>query len=158
MNKQTSVPKSNDFASLMTQLQDFLELYLVKKAPALPDNAKELIVKYSPYFTILAAVMLLPVILLALGLGAMVAPFAFMGGYSFGSTFSISTIIALVSVVLECMAIPGLFGRKLSAWNLVFYASIANALGSLLSFNLGNLIIGTAITWYFLLQIKSYYK
>ncbi len=158
MNKQTGAAKNNDFGSLMTRLQDFLELYLVKKAPAIPDNAKEIIVKYSPYISLIIAIFLLPTILLSLGLGALLAPFAFMGGYTYGASFSIGTLIALISIILECTAIPGLFSRKLSAWNFVFYASIATALGELLSFNIGNMIIGTAISWYFLFQVKSYYK
>jgi hypothetical protein len=36
--------------------------------------------------------------------------------------------------------------------------SLINAVGAILKMDLGNLIIGTGLSWYILFQIKEYYK
>lgn len=103
-------------------------------------------------------VVTIPAILLAFGLGALVAPFAFLGGLQAGVSFGFGMIFGVVVLVLEALAIPGLFGRKRSAWNLLFYATLIGAVQNVLSFNLGGLVIGTLVSLYFLFQVKSYYK
>ena len=145
-----------DFNSSMSKLDDFLELYLVKKAPSLPENAKEAIVKYSPYIALVMLVLSLPVILGFLGLTALLSPFAILGGVHYG--FSFAGIFLLATLVLEIMALPGLFNRKASSWKLMYYASLINAVYSLLNSGVGSFVIGTAISLYFLFQIESYYK
>jgi hypothetical protein len=158
MTNTNSSPSTPDFKTIMSQLDTTLELYLVKKAPSLPENIKELIVKYSPYIALVLLALSLPAILFALGLGALLSPFAFLGGVSAGVSFSLGTLVLLVVLVLEAMAIPGLFARKVSAWRLVYYATLINAVYSLISLNFSNLILGTLISLYFLFQVKSYYK
>jgi hypothetical protein len=160
MNQMTNTASSPtpDFKTALNQLDSFLELWLVKKAPGLPENVKELIVKYSPYIALILMIFSLPVILVALGLGALVSPFAFMGGVRSGLSFSLTSLILLAALVLNAIALPGLFARKASAWRLVYYAVLVNAIYSLFTFNLGSLIINTAISLYFLFQIKNYYK
>ena len=69
-----------DFKSAMGQLEQTLKVYLVDKAPALPEKVKEVIVKYGPWITLIFLVLSLPAILFAFGLGTIVAPFAFLGG------------------------------------------------------------------------------
>jgi hypothetical protein len=154
MNKTSST----NFNSFMTDLETNLDLYLVKKAPVLPDNIKEFMVKYSPYLLLIVVVFSLPSILFALGLGALLTPFAFLGGVRYGFSFSITSLILLASVILDILAIPGLFSRSLSGWRKIYYATLLTALHSLLNFSLGNFIFGTIISLYFLFQVKSYYK
>lgn len=150
--------KGTDFKSSMSSLEETLEVYLVDKAPKLPENIKEIIVKFAPWISLIVLVVTLPAILLAFGLGALVAPFAFLGGLHAGVSFGVGMLFGAVILVLEALAIPGLFGRKRSAWNLLFYASILGAVQNLISFNLGGLIIGTLVSFYFLFQVNSYYK
>lgn len=158
MTNTTTSPQPADFKTLMAQLDAFFEDYLVKKAPALPPTAKELIVKYSPYIALVVMLFSLPAVLFALGLGALLSPFAFMGGVRYGFSFSLSTLFLLVTLVMNALALPGLFARKLSGWRLVYYATLLGAVSSLLNFQLGNMIIGTAISLYVLYQVKSFYK
>jgi len=146
--KSTSTP---DVKTLFVQFETLAEEYLGKKAPALPENAKEMIVKYSPYIAIAVAVI---GALGTLGLGALLGPLALLGGYS----FSILSLISLASLVMEGMAIPGLFARKASAWKLMYYATLVSAVYLLLRLDIGNLILSTAISLYLLFQVKSYYK
>jgi hypothetical protein len=142
----------------MTEFETMLDDIFGKKAPALPENAKEFLVKAAPYLSILGVVMSLPAIFAVLGLGAIAAPFAALGGVSAFAGLSFSIIFLIINVVLMVMAIPGLFKRSMGAWRLMFYSTLVSAVSSLVSFSLGGLIIGTAIGFYFLFQLKSYYK
>jgi hypothetical protein len=158
MKKETTTQSMPDVKTLMAKLDAFLELYLVKKVPNLPENVKEFIVKVSPYLSIIALVFSVPALLLLLGLNTFMAPAYVLGGvrYTVGSIISLVFLVA--TLVLEGMAIPGLFARKASAWKLIFYVALLNIVDSLLQFNLGSMIIGGAISLYFIYQIKSYYK
>lgn len=141
----------------LNQLEDTLELYLVKKAPALPTNAKEIIVKFGPWITLILFVLSLPLVLALFGLGAFLAPFSFMGGLSAGFNYTLAMVVLAVTLVLEGLAIPGLFKQQKRAWYLMYYAVLLGALSNLLQINIFSFIIGTLISLYILFQIKSYY-
>jgi len=140
----------------LTQIEETLDLYFGKKAPAMPENIKQLIVKFSPYLIILAIILTLPSILIAFGLRAFWAPYAYGGRNTF--YFSTWGIFSLFALVLQGIAIPGLLKQTRQSWEYMFYASLISLLSSLLSLNLGSFIIGGAISFYILFQIKSYYK
>jgi hypothetical protein len=153
-----TVKDGADLKSALSQLEDTLKVYLVDKAPSLPEAAKEVIVKYGPWITLILLVISLPAILFAFGLGAVVAPFAFLGGLQAGVNFGFGMIFSAAILVIEAFAISGLFKRKLGAWRLMLYATLLGGVQALISFNLGGLIIGTGLSLYILFQIKSYYK
>lgn len=142
----------------LDQFNHLCDEYLVKKAPAIPANIKEGIVKYGPYVILVLMLMAIPGILFAFGLGAAVSPFAYLGGLRAGFNFSVSLIFSLTSLVLQAIALPGLFKRSISGWNFVYYATLIGAVANLVNFNLGGLIVGTLLSLYLLFQIKSYYK
>lgn len=144
--------------SYLGDLEKLLEEYLVKKAPALPDGIKEAIVKFGPYLALVLLLMALPVVLGAFGLGGFLLPVSYMAGVRFGLNYTISMIFTIIVMALELIALPGLFKRKISSWNLMFYATLVEAVHNLVLFNLGGLIIGTLLGLYILFQIKSYYK
>ena len=53
----------------------FLDFYLVKKAPfQIPDGGREWIVKFGPWITVVLLILTLPILLFALGLGAIFMP------------------------------------------------------------------------------------
>lgn len=153
-----SKTNSADLKSALGQLEDTLEVYLVKKAPALPENVKEIIVKFAPWLTLIMLIIALPAILFAFGLGAIVAPFAMLGGVHAGISWGLGLVFSAITLVIEVIALPGLFKRSKASWNLLFYATLVTAVDNLISFNLGGLVIGSLISWYFLFQVKEYYK
>jgi hypothetical protein len=164
-NQAGSTPGANnmkaDAKNLIGQLEAALDEYMVVKAPfALPEGLKDFIVKVSPYLVIIFAVMALPLILGVIGLTTALAPLGMMGGYGYGWGFGaiISLVVAAITLVLEVMAVPGLFKRTKGAWRLLFYASIVSLVGSILSISgiIGG-IIGAVIGWYILFQVKSRY-
>jgi hypothetical protein len=161
MNKETK----SETKTVNNMLVD-LEKKLVEvsaKLPQLPDSVGEFLVKYGPYLMIVGVVMGVFGILTSFGLMAAFSPLARAGymygyGYRYGANFSLYGIIGLVSMVLMAIAIPGLLKRTKAAWNLMFYASLVTAVSYLVSMNLGSLVIGMAINWYFLFQIRKFYK
>jgi hypothetical protein len=140
------------------QLEEFLELYLVKKAPALPPDIKEAIVKFGPWVILILMLMTLPLVLTFLGIGAALTPFSFAWGVSRGFSYLISMILSLIMLILQAIALPGLFKRSLKSWYLVFYSTLVYAVESALTFSLGGLIIGVPLSLYILFQIKEYYS
>lgn len=154
------VTQNTDLKASLKKFEHTLDEYFVKKAPfQLPDGVKEFIVAFGPWITVVLLALTLPIILAALGLSAVFAPFAALGGgLQGGYAWGIGTILTLVVFVLEIFALPGLFARRKSGWNLLFYASLVSILYNLAYFNLGGLVIGTLINWYLLFQVRSYYK
>lgn len=150
--------KGKDFKSYLGDVERLCEEYLVKKAPSLPEGAKEAIVKFGPWISLILIVMSAPLFLGLLGLGAVLMPVSFMGGLQAGMGYTLSMVLALVALVIEVVALPGLFKRQKNAWYLMFYASLVGALQNLVTFNLGGLVVGTLLSLYVLFQVKSYYK
>ena len=156
--KTTEKSGKTDFKSMMSSLDSTLQTYLVDKAPSIPENIKEIIVKFSPWLTLIFFVLSLPAILFALGVGTILTPFSYLGGLRICLGYTLGILFTAVVLVVEAIAIPGLFKRKMSAWKLLFYASLLSGVQALISFNLGGLIIGTGLSLYILYQVKSYYK
>lgn len=143
--------------NLLKQLEEFLELYLVKKAPfTLPPNFKEFLAKIAPWANILLIIIALPIVLLALGLSAVLAPFAFLGG-SYISYSWLWVILAAVEIVLLIIALPGLFKRTFKGWRWMFYANAVMVVTSLFHVSVSGLI-GDIVGLYFLFQIKELYR
>lgn len=144
--------------SPLGQLEDTLDVYFGQKAPALPKGAKDAIVNFAPWITLLLLLLSLPAVLALLGIGAILSPFSYLGGYSAGTTYTISLVLLAISVVLEALAIPGLFKKSKAGWNFVFYSSLVSIVSSLIGMQLFNMVIGAAISFYILFQVRSYYK
>ncbi|HSV95289.1 MAG TPA: hypothetical protein VLH94_04970 [Spirochaetia bacterium] len=142
--------------SMLNQLEMKLESFFVKKMPTLPVKVKEIIVKFSPWLVVVALIMCIPMVLGILGISALMSPAYYRYGYVYG--YGLASWISFASIVLLVLALPGLFKRQLSSWRLVFYSGLVMALYSLITFDLGNLVIGTGISMYILFQIKSNYK
>lgn len=155
--------KGSDLKSMLGQLDSLLEEYLVKKAPALPTNVKEFLVKFAPWMAVIGVVISVPAILALLGLSAFVVPLGFLGGALTGRPFMgvgyiLSVAFLVVMVILEAMSISGLSKRSMGGWRLAYYSVLLSGVQNLVSFNLGGLVIGTLLGLYFLYQIKSHYK
>ena len=152
------VTPSKDYKSYLGDLEKLCEEYLVNKAPALPANVKEAIVKFGPWISLILMLVSLPAILGLLGLGAALTPFSYLGGLNAGFSYTASIVFTIVVLVMQLIALPGLFKRKLSGWKMMFYASLVEAVHNVVLFNLGGLIIGTLLSLYILFQVKKLYS
>ncbi|MDD2483026.1 MAG: chromate transporter [Candidatus Shapirobacteria bacterium] len=150
--------QKKDWKRMLVELENKLAEFFTKKLPSMPDKVKEGIVKYGPYLTVIMIILTIPAILAVIGIGMAATPFAFLGGVKGGIGYIISMFLGLVMLILEIIAIKGLFARQMKAWKLMFYISLISAVSNLIKFDLGGLIIGTGISWYVLFQIRSYYK
>ncbi len=142
----------------LSSLEDMLNEYLGKKAPQLPTNTKEAIVKFSPWITLILVLLSLPAVLVLFGIGTLFTPFSYVGGMQYGMSYTLSLIILAVSLVLEALAIQPLMHRSKKGWNLVFYSTLLGIISNIIWFNPGNLIIGALVPLYILFQIRSFYK
>lgn len=134
----------------------FLDYYLVKKAPfQIPDGGREAIVKFGPWIVVVLLVITLPALLLVLGIGTALVPFA---GVGYATGFGVAALGLIIQVALEVMALPGLFARKLSGWRLMFYATLVGIVTSLLSGSIVGAILGGLIGLYILFQVRGLYR
>jgi hypothetical protein len=133
----------------------FLDFYLVKKAPfQIPEGGREFIVKFGPWITLVLMVIALPFLLFLLGLGTFFSPFA---GVGYAAGFGLTAILIIAQFALRAMSLPGLFARKMSGWNLMFYSMLVGFVASLMSYNVIGGIIGLLIGLYIMFQIRSKY-
>ena len=100
-------------------------------------------------------VLLLPAVLLALGIGAVLVPFAGVG-YATGFTYLV--LGSIVQLGLTIVALPGLFARKMSGWTFLFYARIVGFVMGLLSGAVVSALVGVVISLYILFQVRPLYK
>lgn len=136
-------------------LVGFLDFYLVKKAPfQLPDEVREFLVKFGPWIALVMLILSLPGLLVMLGVGTVLLPF---GGYAYATGFTYLTVVLLAQLVLLGLALPGLFGRKMSAWKLLFYSQLVGIVFSLLVGAILGALIGGLIGLYILFQVRPLY-
>jgi hypothetical protein len=120
----------------------------------LPDAAKEWIVRYGPWITLVLLIFTLPALLVMLGIGTALMPFA---GVGYATGFTYHTVILIAQLGLTVAALPGLFARKMSGWTLLFYAQWLSLLFSVLGGSIIGAAIGLVIGLYILFQVRPLY-
>ncbi len=136
-------------------LVGFLDFYLVKQAPfQIPDGGREWIVKFGPWITVVLLILTLPILLFALGLGAILIPF---GGVGYASGFGVLTLFVIVELGLMIAALPGLFARKMAGWQLLFYSQLVSIAYNILSGHVVSGLLFGLIALYILFQVRPLY-
>jgi hypothetical protein len=146
----------NTAKNVVDTMEDFF-----KKAPALPANAREVLVQITPWLALIFGVLGVLGALGGIGLLTVFSPLAVFSGAEGVSSYGGGVVAAwiwLASSVLLLAAFPGTKARKLSGWNLLFWSEVLNVAGSFVSGSFIGAIIGGLIGFYLLFQIKSYYK
>lgn len=148
---------------MLGKLEVTLEKYFGEKAPQLPESWKEIIVKFAPYLAIIGVIFGIPGILALVGAGTILAPLGLVGGMMTGRPFLgfgyvVNVLFLGVMVLLEGLAIPGLFSRSKKAWTYLYWSALVGIVQNILIFNVGGLVIGGMLSMYFLFQVKEYYK
>lgn len=140
-----------------TDWQAKLEEFFMK-FPALPKNAKDVLVKVTPWFALIFGLLGVLAGLAGLGILSVLSPFMMLGG-SFSQTSGslIGIVVAVVSSALLLAAFPGTKAHKMQGWNMLFWSEVASVVSAVLSLALTGVIF-SLISFYLLYQIKSYYK
>lgn len=124
------------------------------KAPALPANVREGLVKVAPWLALIFGILGL-----LSGIGALgFTPLAMVGGVHTGALFVVSGVLTIIASFWLLMAYPKLAKRQERGWMMLFWVEVLDLLSMLVVFNLVGFIIGGLIGFYLLYQIKSYYK
>lgn len=159
----------------LAQFEAWLYDKLVIKAPyQIPTKAKDWIVQYGPWITLVLGILLLlaviPTLMLALSLSGaamMYSTYYAPGVVGLGAAFFIALVVLAVQLVIMFVSIPMLMKRQRKGWQLVFYANVVSLAYTVInSFSYGGLALGTLLMglisatlgFYVLFQIRSYYK
>ena len=165
--------------SALKSLETSLNDVFVKSAPPLPPNAKKVIVQYLPYINLVLGILTL---LLAYGLYSAahtidravdtLNSISVAYGGTAVNTNHLTTVVWLaiavlaVEAVLYIAAFSGTKARKKSGWDLLFYALLINVVYGIVAVftdygGAGRLVgslVGSAIGFYFLFQIRASYS
>lgn len=146
--------KNNSFNE--NQIVDAMEDFF-KKAPHLPANVREVLVKIAPWIALVFGILGV-----LAGLGAVgVSPVAALGGIRNSALVLVSGILTIISSVLMLMAFPKLQKHQYGGWRLLFWSEVVSVIASLLGITAASIlgaVIGALIGFYILFEIKSYYK
>ncbi len=141
----------------LDDFEDFLYTYLNERAPQVPTEAKNTIVKYLPFAVIVMIIAQISAMLSFFHVNTLLDGL----GYLYSSNEGIIGIIGLVllggAVVFEGIAVPLLFRNKLYGWKLMFYALIFTQINEIINLNIINILFSGLILIFLLFQIKDHY-
>jgi hypothetical protein len=132
-------------------LEAELEPIFTKQLPPFPDNIKDLFVKIAPFLAIIGVVFGV----LGVGISALFSPLMWFAG---SIIYGLGMIFLLVMVVLEGLAIPGLFAQKKDGWKYMYYAQFVGVIYNLCMGHWLSGLIGAFIGFWILFQIKEKYN
>jgi len=145
----------------VNQLAKSLDKYYVK-IPAFPKGLKDFIAQITPWLALIGGIL---TILLAINFStnlSVVSQFAAIAGVTGYATTGIFTIIIMLAQgIIGLLAFSPLKSNKIKGWNLLYYILILSVINSVVALSLASIlssIVGALIGYYFLYQIKSYYK
>ncbi len=133
---------------LFQQVEAFCEDVFLRKAPPLPDKAKDLLVAAIPFLTILSlivtafSVVLWPLLALLGVLATFLSALTLSGSGVAGSLIGIaeslvSLLLGIVILYYLATSLSGLFNRRLSGWYKLFRADVLSVVSMLLSLGFG---------------------
>lgn len=129
------------------------------KFPVLPTNIREVLVKITPWLSLIFGILGILVGISGLGVLTFLSPLAMLGGVSSYGTGIIATIIYLIGSVALLAAYPGTKAKKYAGWQFLFWSEAINLVGGLIGMHgIVSALIGALVGFYLLFQIKSYYK
>jgi hypothetical protein len=112
-------------------------------------------VKFGPWITVVLLILTLPILLFALGLGAIYIPF---GGVGYASGFGILTLFVIVELGLMIAALPGLFARKMAGWRLLFYSQLVSIVYNVFRGAVVSGLLFGLLSLYILFQVRTMYR
>ncbi|SRR5260221_2169375 len=141
----------------VNEWMDKMEIWF-GKLPSLPKNARDVLVRITPWVALIFGILGILGSLAGLGILTALSPFVMLGNGIGGTATSLLTaVLALISSALLLSAFPGTKAHKMQGWNMLFWSEVVSTLSSILLISVTG-VIGAFIGFYLLYQIKSYYK
>jgi hypothetical protein len=152
----------------LAPLLKFLDGYYAK-APALPKGGRDFLVTAAPWLALIGGLLSFWAawgVYQAMTWVSAIANNPFYQAYApkatgFTVTFILSMVVLLALGVLYLLAFLPLKAKNVKGWNLILYGMLLNLVDGVVMLNVGSIlgaVIGFAIGYYFLYQVKSYYK
>lgn len=138
-----------DEKKIIKNLEDFFA-----KAPHLSSNWRERLVRVAPWFALIFGI---------LGVMASIAIFGLSSAATVGNAQSgyyvvVTALSGIISSVLLLVAFSKLRTREYQGWRFLLLSYTVSILSSVLTLDLVGAVLGFVIGFYFLFEIKSYYK
>lgn len=150
--KPESVKKENLLVS--PWFTQFLTNWLYKKAPAMSDKSKDILLKILPYLFIFTSIFsLLRFTALSLALINMFKDNDLLNAFN----FSMLALFLFIQFLYATISAPKLFKAQKKGWEYAYYSSLAGLFVSLTGLTIFN-IFGSIIQLYILFQVKEKYK
>lgn len=135
---------------------DTVGIYFAK-LPQLPKGGREAVVMITPWLALIFGVLGVITALVALGIFTFLAPIAVISGVSPAGAGFVVAILGLIASVLLIAGFPGVRALQEKGWKLIYYSQVAGLVADIITFSLGGVLFAL-IGFYFLYQIRSYYK
>ena len=155
--QQTRQRVDNELMSFLAPLEKELNTIFYDKAPRLPKGLCEFLVMIAPYFTVVGVILLGIALLGMIGVGTLGLPVAFFAAPTYAFNYWVYAVVAVIAWLLRLASIPGLFARSKQGWNFMFYGVLWGGIVDLVSANFFGLVVGLALGFYFLFQLRPYY-
>lgn len=146
----------------MNQIESFLNEWFGVKAPHLPTGLRKFIVAIAPWLVILGVIM---GALNALNLFNSMSTLQALNAYGYGMMYGynpsmvwLGLAFMVAILVLQALAIPGLLKKEYIGWRWIFYSSLLSFAQMIVMMNFVGAVIGGAISWYILFQVRSLYS
>jgi hypothetical protein len=171
-NSSSAKDFRDDMQGLLGTIDKLFTEWFVVKAPALPVNVKEGLVKYLPIINLIILILggvglvgALDSLLIALPLIASVSILAPVASGQSIVYLIISLGLGILGFYFRVQAQQGLNKQKKSAWTNLWYAQLVGIVGTILTiftgFGFFSIVFGLAfdaLFMYFLYQLRKYYK
>lgn len=144
-------PSTKNVVAMVTEILD--------KLPPLPENWKELFIKWYPWVLIIGALLALPWVLVALGLASISSALTLGSLWAFvpgGRRAGISLVISIVDVAISFVGGLQMRSMKKLGWKLAIASEGLSILTSLDGASLLGLLV-PLVSIYFLWQVKERY-
>jgi hypothetical protein len=156
-----SAPKSGNMMGLNAIIEKIEKAFsaLFAKAPAMPKEAKDSLVQFIPWITLIFTIILIPTLIAIFRYSSITSRIAYEFGVGYG-TFDVvlAVVIFLPSLVLQGLSVPGLLNKsKSKGWNLLFLGVLIGSIYSIVTLNVLALV-GDLIFVYVLFQIRESYN
>lgn len=127
------------------------------KLPQLPKGGRDAIVMITPWLALIFGALGLIVALLGLGIFTFLAPIALVVGAKGAGSGFLFAVFGLASSLLLLAAFSGTKNRKERGWKFLYYSEVLSLVANVVYFSLSGVVF-TLVGFYFLYQIRSYYK